>query len=79
MVVLVWGVELGSRWVCDPELDALMGVSCSLLVAVLVRCTVLRLSSVLTSVMLVLGQSYSFLLVLPWPLWPWVCFLFFSV
>lgn len=60
-------------WVCDPELDALMGVSCSVLVAVLVRCTVLCLSSVLTSVTPVLGQIFSLLLVLPWPLWPWVC------
>lgn len=59
-------------WVCDPELDALMGVFCSVLVAVLVRCTVLCLSSMLTSVMPVLGQSFS---LLPWPLWPWVCVL----
>lgn len=53
-----------------------MGVSCSCLVAVLVRCTVLCLSSVLTSVMPVLGQCFSLLLVLSWPLWPWVCVLY---
>lgn len=62
-------------WVCDPEQDVLMGVSCSLPVAVLVRCTVLYLSSVLTSVMPILEQFL--LLVLPWPLWPWVCVFYF--
>lgn len=29
------------RWMCDPEPDVLMGVSCSFPVAVLVGCTVL--------------------------------------
>lgn len=62
---------------CDPEVDTLIGASCSLLVAVSVRCTVLCLSSVLTFVTPELGQSFSLLLVLSWPLWSWV-YVFYS-
>lgn len=50
MFVLVWGVEFGGPMRCDPELDALLGVPSSVLVAVLVRCSELCLSSVLISV-----------------------------
>lgn len=60
----VWWLCWFGEWslvvprVCDPELDALMGVSSSLLVAVLMRCSALCLSSVLTSVKPVLGQNF---------------------
>lgn len=50
MVVLVWGVEFGGLMGCDPELDVLLCIPSSVLVAVLVRCTELCLSSVLISV-----------------------------
>lgn len=50
MVVLVWGVEFGGLMGWDPELDVLLGVPSSVLVAVLMKCTELCLSSVLISV-----------------------------
>lgn len=50
MVVLVWGVEFGGLMGWDPELDVLLGVPSSVLVAVLMKCTELCLSSVPISV-----------------------------
>lgn len=73
VVVLVWGVEFGGLMGCDPELDVLLHIPSFVLVAVLVRCTELCLSSVLIAVT---WQSFP-LLVLPWPLG--LCFLFFSL
>lgn len=77
MVVLVWGVEFGGLMRCDPELDALLGVPSSVLVAVLVRCTELCLSSVLISV------TWTEFLSPPCPSLASValglCFLFFSL
>lgn len=50
MAVLVWGVEFGGLMGCGPELDVLLCVPSFVLVAVLVRCTELCLSSVPISV-----------------------------